>query len=405
MEAAETHQVGTIGDVQTTFTACASGSSGCADLGHSQIPAFPGTGQILIGALVPARVGLPATFTTTGPEALAFSESPSYTSELQRLSPAETGYRWAGYISPVTSYASDSGPQSLSGSLSLRLGQSADGSPFVGPLAADLVIGARQVSPDFPATRPVACGPSLRALFDEDPAEVPVSAVICNDDTFDFLVPTRDLGIFSGRATDSALPGTLATLLFTLRYSGLAGGPGAIYGLTATSTLTGAELAVTPGTVAPATDSTSQALVAVGVPAGAQAGTYDVTLTARLANGQARTAVGRLAVLGGGGGVAGGGGGRAARLRISLVLPKRLSLAQARTRGIAVLIGASQATTARVRLLQGRARKPKASKRVRLRAPGPTKVVLRSAKLVTGPYRIVITADGRRFVRRATLAR
>ncbi len=87
------------------------------------------------------------------------------------------------------------------------------------------------------------------------------------------------------------------------------------------------------------------------------------------------------------------------------MLPKRLSLAQARSRGIAVLIGASKATTARVRLFQGRSRAPKASKRVRLHVPGPTKVVLRSAKLVRGPCRIVITADGRAFVRRAILTR
>ena len=40
--------------------------------------------------------------------------------------------------------------------------------------------------------------------------------------------------------------------------------------------------------------------MAVGVPAGARAGTYDVTLTARLANGQTRTGVGRLTVRGGG---------------------------------------------------------------------------------------------------------
>ena len=34
--------------------------------------------------------------------------------------------------------------------------------------------------------------------------------------------------------------------------------------------------------------------MAVGIPAGAKAGTYDVTLTARLANGQTRTRIGKL---------------------------------------------------------------------------------------------------------------
>ena len=58
---------------------------------------------------------------------------------------------------------------------------------------------------------------------------------------------------------------------------------------------------------------------------------------------------------------------------------------------------------ARVQLFQGRARKPKATKRVRLRVPGPTRVVLKSARLLRGRYRVVILADGRTFVRRAAL--
>ena len=39
--------------------------------------------------------------------------------------------------------------------------------------------------------------------------------------------------------------------------------------------------------------------MAVGIPAGARAGTYDVTLTAKLANGQTRTRTGKLTVTGG----------------------------------------------------------------------------------------------------------
>ena len=171
--------------------------------------------------------------------------------------------------------------------------------------------------------------------------------------------------------------------------------------------MTGGALAVTPGTIAPGTDSTSTALVAVGVPAGARAGTYDVTLTARLANSQSRTGVGRLTVRGGGTPAAGAGGksGPAARFRLTTVLPKGLSVRIARRRGIAVLIGATRAGTAQVRLFQGRGARPKATRGVRLRVPGPARVVLKSRKLVKGPYRIVITADGRNFVRRAALTR
>ena len=40
---------------------------------------------------------------------------------------------------------------------------------------------------------------------------------------------------------------------------------------------------------------------------------------------------------------------------------------------------------------------------MRLKVPGPDRVVLKSAKLRKGPYRVVIRADGRTFVRRAAL--
>ena len=81
--------------------------------------------------------------------------------------------------------------------------------------------------------------------------------------------------------------------------------------------------------------------MAVSIPAGARAGTYDVTLTARLANGQARAGAGRLTVSGGGAVAAGRKSGPAARLRLTAVLPKRLSVRIARRRGIVVLIGAN----------------------------------------------------------------
>jgi hypothetical protein len=158
-------------------------------------------------------------------------------------------------------------------------------------------------------------------------------------------------------------------------------------------------MAVTPSSLLPTTDSAAVASVSVGIPTGAKPGKYDVTLTARLANGQTRAGTGTLTVL------AGGAGGPAARLRLTTILPRRLSAKVARRRGIVVLIGANKAGTARVQLFQGRAKKPKASKRVRLRVPGPTRVVLKSAALRKGPYRVVIRADGRTFVRRGAFAK
>ena len=391
-------QLQTVGSVQLNFTVCASGTvaGSCADKGASGSNAATGTGQVVVGIQVPTSAGLPATFTSTGPEALAFADSPSYAAELQRLAPAPAGQKWAGYLSAVTNYQSSGGPQSAPVSLVLTLGQGPDGSPFVGPLSPTIVLGGRQVTADSPGTRPVTCGgPALTSIFADSGG-----VAICGDSSIDAFTTTRDLGIVGGSATGSGGPGSLASIPFTLRYAGTAT-PTANFSLTATSTLSGATLAVTPGAIEPATNSDNQALVAVGIPAGARAGTYDVTLTAKLANGQTRSRTGRLTVTGGGGGAA--GGGAATRLKLTTVLPRRLSAAVARTKGIAVLIGASKPGFARVQLFQGAAKKPKASKRVRLRVPGPVRVVLRSKKLKVGPYRIVIRADGRNFVRRAVL--
>ena len=83
-----------------TLTVCASGSTGCAD-SISNLPALPGTGQVLVGVRVQANVSVPA-FTSTGPEALTFTDSPSYAAELERLDPAAPGTHWVGFISAVT---------------------------------------------------------------------------------------------------------------------------------------------------------------------------------------------------------------------------------------------------------------------------------------------------------------
>ena len=249
-------------------------------------------------------------------------------------------------------------------------------------------MGARAVSASFPATRPVVCGNDLATAFDEDPRATPNDVfVICEDTLSGGALITRDLGVLAANATASGGPASLVSLPFTLRYAGNATAA-ANFALTATSTLPGATLAVTPGGLAPASNSESQALVAVGIPAGARAGTYDVTLTAKLATGQTRSRTGKLTVTGGGGGGGTTGGGTNAKLKLTTFLPKGLSAATARESGIAVLIGATKKATARVQLFQGSGRKnrrPKASKRVRLRVPGPVQVILKSEKLHDGP--------------------
>jgi hypothetical protein len=392
-------QAEVIGDYPVTIAICASGSTDCASLGSSGIPALPGTGQVLVGLRLPSNVTIPSPFTSTEPEALAFTESPSYAAELQRLAPAAPGTRWVGFISAVANYATSTGPQAFTLELRHRLGRGADGSPFPSPLQTDLHIGARTVSAAAPGSRPVVCGPSLTTLFDEDPSVTVDTYVICSDNQVEYSAVTRDLGVLNG-ARGSGPPGGLAAIPFSVRYDGTAVST-ADFRLTATAALPGATVVITPDRLVPASNSTSLAFAAVGIPAGTRPGAYEVTLTARLANGQTRTGTGTLTVLPG----AAVAGGPAARLRLTTILPRRLSAAIARRKGIVLLIGATKGGLARVQLFQGRGKAPKATKRVRLKVPGPTKVVLKSAKLKAGRYRIVIRADGRTFVRRALLTR
>ena len=393
-----------IGPYQTEFTACASGSAGCSNLGNSGAPALSGTGQILVAIRIQDTTSIPVPLTSTGPEALVFSPSPSYAAELQRLAPAAPGTHWIGLISQETNYSTTSGPQRFTLKIPYALTRGLDGAPFQGPIMSEGYVGGRVVTPAAPATRPVVCGPSLTSLYDEDPSATNDVWVICHDSLFiGFSAAVEDLGVLSG-AAGSGAQGELAAMPFTLRWNGFQASQ-APFRLTATTALAGASVAVTPETLVPPANSTTKAVVAVGIPPGARPGSYDLTLSARLANGQSRSAVGRLTVLAGPGNAGPGGGGPSARLRLTTILPRRLSAKAARRRGIAVLIGANKAGIARVQLFQGRAKKPKAAKRVRLKVPGPTRVVLRSRTLVKGPYRIVISADGGRFVRRAVLTR
>jgi hypothetical protein len=392
-----TGQVDVIGDIEGTVNVCASGSANCGN-GYSGLLAVDGSGQLLVGIRAREDVELPASLPRVGSPPLTFAASPTYTAELQRLSPAAAGTRWAGYISPTLTYSTTSGPQSISFKIVEALRRGADGSPFKGPSSTDIVVGARLVTPTAPEGRPVTCGTSLTTVNQQD-------TTICQDGFGGFGGGTRDLGVLTP-AAQAAVPGELATFTFPVRYAGAAS-PQADFALTAGSTLPGSLFAVTPDTFQPPNDGSLQARVAVGVPPTARPGDYDVTLTARLGNGQTRAGTGRLTVRpappGAGGAAVSGQAG--ARLKLTVILPRRLSAAAARRTGVVLLIGASEAGPARVRLFQGRAKKPKAAKRVSLRAPGPTRVVLRSRRLVKGPYRVVIAADGRRFVRRAVLAR
>ena len=172
-------QVDVIGDVPEKFTFCASGSTGCGEPGQFRAARRDGRGSDPAGGPRPGHGRHPVVPDLGRPEALTFAPSPSYTAELDRLDPnLPPRTHWVGFVSGETQYASDGARQSFVLALTHSLRRGADGAPFAGNVLSMVVIGARAVQPGFPATRPVACGPSPKALYDEvpdDPTVTPTS--------------------------------------------------------------------------------------------------------------------------------------------------------------------------------------------------------------------------------------
>ena len=202
----ETHQVKTIGAVETTFTACASGSSGCDDLGFSQIQAFPGTGQILDrgagpGARQPARH-----LRLDGPGAPDLLPEPELylRAAAARAPPRLTLGRLHLGDHKLRARERPPGPVGLA-----RPGARAGRGRQPLRRRARRRPGDRRAPGDgrLPGHSAGGLRTSLTTLFDEDPAEPTVAAVICKDDAFDFSVATRDLCILAGEASAGARPG------------------------------------------------------------------------------------------------------------------------------------------------------------------------------------------------------
>jgi hypothetical protein len=423
-------QLDTIGSVVVTSTVCTSRpdlpSSPCprtSFVGSAENISSPVSLQLLLGYRIPADSQPPASFTSTGSVALTFQPSDSYASELQRLQPAPAGEKWVGYASTSTfTYQSSMGVKEGTVVAAFTLPPAVDGGPFQTPFRFRPVVGVRGVaSPSSPISRPVKCDNNLMAASDSN-------STACVSDTGPQFgtsaaapitgyssLSTRDLGFPSAGVSGSANPGGLVTLPFIARYSGTAIAA-ATFSLTASTALPGATASPTITTFAPPNNSDTPIPVAVGVPAGAAPGTYDVTLTAKLANGQTRAGVGKLTVVapagggggGGGGGTSGGGGGgpTAGALKLTIILPPKLAARSARRSGVRVLVGSSARTRATVELFCGKRRAPLARRRgVLLRAPGPVAVILKSARLRPGACRVVVRGTGYRATKALRLRR
>jgi hypothetical protein len=378
-----------VGDVRVTVDLCASGGS--CPLGNAGRGASEGTtAQLLMAYRVPAEVVAPPALTAIGAPGVTFRPSAGYASELERLLPAGQGRRWVGYITDPLPGPPPGTSREVVADFTLPRGT--DGGPYAGPFRYRVVAGSRLVEEGLPAGRPVVCDA-------EDPA-APADGGICLDSPPPAALAgvselaTRDLGVLGG-TTGTAAAGASARMTFRLRYAG-GSTADANFSLSATTGVPGASVAVTPPTLIPPADSTTDVVATVGVPPGTAPGDYDVTLRAALANGQVRSGTGQLRVT-----AAPAQANPSATppvaappapvLRVTGTTARRVRLGRARQAGIRVRV-VPTAGTGRVvlRLHRGRGRAALASRAVVLRGR-PAVVTLRSRRLAAGPFRVTIT--------------
>ena len=304
-------QVDGIGAVQVTTTFCASDTNtdagynppdsdcqGPATGGNSSADASgaaAGSLQLLLAYRVPSGVTAPGVIVATSPANLIFGQDSTYSAELQSLSPAGQGMKWVGYSSNTQAYTEAGATQYFTVSPQFSLPQQADGSPFVGPFNYRVTVGERRANGSFPATRPVDCGVSPTAIFNDGPGEV-----ICIDSpstaslSSNLQQPTQDLGILEQSTPESVKQGNVARVNFDAVYAG-DGNLEPTFSMSASTDVADVEAMPSTPTLTPA-EGSNPSRVIFRVPVDTPPGTYYVTLTAALANGQSRSSTRELIV-------------------------------------------------------------------------------------------------------------
>lgn len=279
-------QLQTIGAVRLTTTACFSNQPGCPDKGNSGTNSGGGF-QVLLAYRVPEAASAPQQITSSAGQALTFARDNSYSAELERLAPAGKGRRWLGYRS--AHFVSISSPSFTVGP-SFALKQAPNGAPFKGPFSYRVVTGSRETPQEDP-NRPVDCGANLAG--DTKTKTICVDSPSLAELGVDLLQPTQDLGILASGGPHSVDEGTNVRIPFRLLYAGKKKGAPP-FNLRATTNVPGGSAGVGPGSFRPR--GTSKVRVQLRVPHRTPNGSYDVSLTATLANGQVRSRTHELKV-------------------------------------------------------------------------------------------------------------
>jgi hypothetical protein len=207
-----------------------------------------------------------------------------------------SGLQGVGYLStPVQEVEGPAHEWSVDADFGLPV--SVDGTPFVGPFATGIALGARPVTPEFPASRSVHCA---RA----EGAESPEDSALCGGTNQKAQVGTSDLRIASPSKVTQVFVGGSGPVTFKLNYAAT-GTAIPRFALRATTSLKGGKASVAtgasfvPGLLDPATHrapiATSEAKVKV--PKGAKPGTYEVTLTATAPQGGTAIGVAKVKVV------------------------------------------------------------------------------------------------------------
>ena len=311
-------QQGIIGAVQVSLTVCATPGAtlpagACAGPGNagSGEPAVSDPSQLFVGFRVPSGTGVPQTFTSTstgpdntGPQ-LTFTVNSEYAGELQRLDRAPSGEEWIGYTSQYVTYNNASGEQNFTASVDFGLPTNANGSPYAGPFTWQAVVGGRQLAGGgTPAAgEPIDCGNSLTTGWRLENQTSTEWNLICVDDppqttlNTDNSLTVRNAGITPFTSV-SAPAGTTATVPFTFGYAGKPTAA-ASFTLSSATALAGATATPSPATITPSGTGTgtTPVTVLVPIPLRATLGSYSVTLTAKLGDGESRTGTASLTVL------------------------------------------------------------------------------------------------------------
>jgi hypothetical protein len=309
-----------IGNVRVHFTLCSREKEGCGKNTETA------TVQYLVGFAVPAGSIPPQTFTATsthGGPPIVFTRNEEVATELAaasaalqkligELSPKEkeeaealkpllggawppSGLQGVGYLSaPVGEVKNESPEWTVDADFSLPAAQG--GQPFTGPFATGIALGFRLIEEGQPATRAVHC---IRITAEAKEAQK--GEAFCSGSIAESQLATADLGIAAPAKPGQAFVGGSAELAYTLSYAG-SGGSVPSFALSATSTAKGAKLS--PSTFSPGTPNSSTHLsptgtskVTVSVPRSLKPGTYQVTLTARAAQGGSASQVATFKVV------------------------------------------------------------------------------------------------------------